>query len=221
MNNQKIMLNLGCGQTRPSGWINTDSSLNSLSQKLPLISLLVKKYHKSTVYDSNNAHYMDLRKPWHFLSNSVDVVYASHVFEHLSSKTAKLFMSEAYRVLKKDGVIRIVVPDLYKLAKQYIVSYDQGQEKASNDFLFIANLHRESTYPENRNFLAKLINSLQGYPHQHKYMYDSLSLKKILTENGFSQVQESSYNQSYYISEINQVESNKEGIPSIYIEGKK
>ena len=219
MSNQRILLNLGCGQNRPTDWTNTDSSLNSLAQKLPLINQLVKKYHKSTVYNSTNADYMDLRKSWNFSSDSVDVVYASHVFEHLNFKTSQLFMKEAYRTLKKNGAVRIVIPDLYQLAKQYTLDYEQGKKDASQKFLYALNLHLEGTYSERHNILLNFINWLQGHPHQHKYMYDVFSLKEILNKSGFSQLKESSYGQSQYIPEINQVESTGEGITSIYIEG--
>lgn len=46
---------------------------------------------------------MNLNRRWRFTSGSVDVVYASHVFEHLTLRTSGLFMSEAMRVLRLRG----------------------------------------------------------------------------------------------------------------------
>ncbi|MBD2139673.1 methyltransferase domain-containing protein [Anabaena sp. FACHB-1237] len=161
---------------------------------------------------------MDLNKRWRFTSASVDVVYASHVFEHLTLVTAKLFIQEAYRVIKPNGVIRIVVPDLYKLSKNYIHRYETGEQDASNELLYSLNLHQEGTYSADRNFLEKILNLIQGYPHQHKYMYDSFSLKKIISDAGFIDICESSYAVSSNIPEIKQVEFTKEGVPSVYIE---
>jgi hypothetical protein len=40
---RQVLLNLGCGQVRPEKWINTDPSLNSLAQSIPLLRLLVTK----------------------------------------------------------------------------------------------------------------------------------------------------------------------------------
>jgi len=87
---QRVLINLGCGQTRPVGWINTDSSLNSLLQSFPLIQRVLRNNSNAIVYASNNARYMNLNNPWKFASESVDVVYASHVFEHLSLSSACL-----------------------------------------------------------------------------------------------------------------------------------
>ncbi|KYC36865.1 hypothetical protein WA1_45225 [Scytonema hofmannii PCC 7110] len=218
---ERILLNLGCGQTRPLGWLNTDSSLNSLFQKYPLIKRLTRKIYKSIEYNTSNVMFMDLRYVWNFKDCSVDVVYACHVFEHLTLKTSQLFMSEAFRVLRPNGILRIVVPDLYQLAKNYVYRYEQGDEVASQEFLEVANLHQEGTYSKNRNILVKTLNFLQNYPHQHKYMYDASSIKKIMQANGFVDICESAYGESKYISEINQVEYTKEGVPSIYIESKK
>jgi ubiquinone/menaquinone biosynthesis C-methylase UbiE len=216
----RVLLNLGCGQNRPSGWVNTDSSLNSLLQKLPLFHNIAIQLLKSVEY-SSNAEYMDLRKPWRFSDNSVDVVYASHLFEHLSLSYAQQFLTKSYRVLKSGGVIRLVVPDLYQLAQIYIDSYKSKDTRAASNFLYWTNLFQENTYPDHLSPIVKAINLWQDYPHQHKYMYDFLSLEKTLLQAGFVDLQESSCAQSQYIPEIKQVEHNSEGVASIYLEARK
>ncbi len=47
-----------------------------------------------------------------FASNSVDVVYSEHFIEHLPKEGTKYFLAEAYRVLKRGGVHRILTPDI-------------------------------------------------------------------------------------------------------------
>lgn len=51
----------------------------------------------------------DIRDLWMFEDESVDVIVASHVLEHLTD--AKSALKEWYRVLKPEGVIAIAVPD--------------------------------------------------------------------------------------------------------------
>jgi len=41
------------------------------------------------------------------------------MLEHLDREEAKLFLREALRVLKSGGIIRLVLPDLGKLIKEY------------------------------------------------------------------------------------------------------
>jgi predicted SAM-dependent methyltransferase len=47
-----------------------------------------------------------------FADNTFDVVYHSHVLEHLQQETAHNLLRDCYRVLKSQGVLRVLVPDL-------------------------------------------------------------------------------------------------------------
>jgi len=89
-------LNLGCGLIYNKDWNNVD---------------LIK--NKDIIY-------YDISKGIPFGNNSLDVVYASHVLEHLSYESGKFLLNEINRVLKKNGVIRIAVPDLEIICKEYI-----------------------------------------------------------------------------------------------------
>lgn len=213
-------LNLGCGQTRPAGWINCDSSLNSLLQSSRLTRPIARGLLRTTRYTAS-ARYMDLRRRWPFRSDSIAVVYASHVLEHLPWSGAQHFLGEAQRVLQPLGVIRIVVPDLYQAAKQYVERYERGDPASAEGFLTTINLHQEGAYAPGRNFAIRWLNWLQGHPHQHKYMYDALTLPGLLVRHGFAQVAASSYGMSALIPEIRDVEATREGVPSIYFEARK
>ena len=215
-----LKLNLGCGSVRPENWINTDSSLNANIQKIPLIGKRISKLFNPVEYVSDNFRYMNLNKKWRFKDNSVDVVYASHLFEHLSLKSAALFMNEAYRCLKPGAAIRIVVPDLYKISKKYIEDYEAGNENASDFIMWAINMHREGQYG-NPGLLKKVVLEMQGYPHQHKFMYDEKSLAKLFRDTGFKQIESLSYGVSNLIGSIKDVEGTKESYLSVYIEAKK
>jgi predicted SAM-dependent methyltransferase len=90
-------LNLGCGNRYHKSWINIDFTSTGEG---------VLAY--------------DLTKGIPFDDNTFDVVYHSHVLEHFSKKDAVFFLKECFRVLKKNGIIRIAVPDLENIAKIYI-----------------------------------------------------------------------------------------------------
>ena len=212
-----IKLNLGCGSVRPEDWINTDSSLNANIQKIPLVGKRIAKLFNPVEYNSSNFRYMNLNKRWSFEDNSVDVVYASHLFEHLSLKSAALFMKEAYRCLKQGGVIRIVVPDLYKISKKYIQDYESGNEEASNFIMWAINMHREGQYG-NPGLFKKMILEIQGYPHQHKFMYDEKSMINLFKISGFNNIASLQYGISDLIECIGEVEGTRESYLSIYIE---
>ena len=217
-----IKLNLGCGAVRPTGWVNTDSSLNAHLQRMPVVGRLVQKVFKTVEYNSNNLVYMNLNKRWPYSDGSVDIVYASHLFEHLTLAAAELFLNEAYRCLKPGGIIRLVVPDLYKICKRYISEYENnGQANPSEFIMWAINMHREGQYGSKIGWARKMILEWQGYPHQHKFMYDEKSLSAKLKQHGFREILSLSYGESRYIPEIKEVEGTKESYLSIYLEGKR
>lgn len=216
-----LQLNLGCGHIRPEGWINTDSSLNALVQKFPLGPWISRKL-KSRTYESNNVTYMNLNKRWKYKSDSVDTVYASHLFEHLTQENAIKFLSEAFRTLKPGGSMRLVMPDLYLHAKEYVNTYSHNDSKPAENFMWALNLHKGGQYPPNRpvhNFLG----ALQGFPHQHKFMYDQATLKKLVESVGFNNIVYLEYGQSKYINNIIQVEFDRKLSygNSLYLEAQK
>jgi predicted SAM-dependent methyltransferase len=98
-------LNLGCGDRYHPDWTNVD-----------IVS----------TGESVIAH--DLTQGIPFPDASFDVVYHSHVIEHIPKTEAESFLKECYRVLRPQGVLRVVVPDLEQIAKTYLMAL----EKASN-----------------------------------------------------------------------------------------
>jgi predicted SAM-dependent methyltransferase len=94
-------LNLGCGAIYHDDWINIDYTSNSQ---------FVLEY--------------DLTKGIPKEDLSVDVVYHSHILEHFTKQQAVQFLKECFRVLKNNGIIRIVVPDLQFSVKEYMHSYN-------------------------------------------------------------------------------------------------
>jgi predicted SAM-dependent methyltransferase len=55
-----------------------------------------------------------------FSDNSFELVYHSHVLEHFLQEDGEHLIAECYRVLKKGGVLRIAIPDLEQIARNYI-----------------------------------------------------------------------------------------------------
>ena len=217
-----IKLNLGCGAVRPQGWVNTDSSLNAHIQRIPIVGSIVHKMFHTVEYSDNNVVYMNLNKRWPYKNDSVDIVYASHLFEHLTLPSAELFLNESYRCLTPGGVVRIVVPDLYKICKRYISEYEQSDKADPTEFIMWAiNMHREGQYGMKSGWMKKFILEWQGYPHQHKFMYDEKSLTKKLKEKGFNEIRSLRYGVSDYIPQIADVEGSKESYLSVYLEAKK
>jgi len=112
--NTLLMLNLGCGERTHHSWVNIDYSLKAKLQKLWFLRPFIR-----SVPLSNYLHH-DLRRGIPYDNDTVDVVYSSHVLEHMEKGQAPLFLREIHRVLKPNGIVRIVVPDLELSAREYL-----------------------------------------------------------------------------------------------------
>jgi predicted SAM-dependent methyltransferase len=100
-----LMLNLGCGDRFAPGWHNLDFvSVNPAVQRHNLLKELP------------------------FKDDSVDVIYHSHVLEHFSSSQSRIFLKHCYRKLKPGGIIRVVVPDLENICREYLKVFDGAIE---------------------------------------------------------------------------------------------
>jgi predicted SAM-dependent methyltransferase len=109
--------NLGCGNQICPGWINIDIVRTGPS---------VVAHDLSTGIPLPNA--------------SCEVVYHSHVLEHLKRPDAQFFMRECFRVLKPGGIIRVAVPDLEQVCRQYLLTLDQAlakEARAAYDYEWI------------------------------------------------------------------------------------
>lgn len=165
---------------------------------------------------ANGIRYLQLGRRFPWGNGKVDVVYASHVLEHLDNRTRNNFLKEAHRVLKPTGVIRIVVPDLYYHAKKYVENI-ATTESAAETFLHTIHLR----LPEESSLLKRVYYLWMGYPHLHKNMYDKYTLEHLVRDFKFAPVGYFSYGHSSNIMNIKDVEYRSEEDGSIYFEATK
>jgi predicted SAM-dependent methyltransferase len=178
-----MRINVGCGQTPTEGWRNFDNSLSLRLSKIPLLPYLLYRAGllKSSQYRFieyariNQIEYADATRGLPLPDGSVDVLYSSHMLEHLDQTGAELFLKEARRLLISGGIIRIVVPDLRKMARQYL---DSGDAEA---FLSASC----QSQPQTGTIVQRLRVLMVGTRH-HQWMYDGESLCRILLVHGFS-----------------------------------
>lgn len=119
------MVNLGCGEIGLAGWINIDWTLNARLIRNPSTRWLAHLLSRIGLMDMStnwppNLLLKDLRKGLPFKDGSVDFIYTSHFINLLKKYEVKYVLGECHRVLKKGGVVRIVVPDLELLARKYV-----------------------------------------------------------------------------------------------------
>jgi hypothetical protein len=200
------MVNFGSGNICPKGWIALDSSPSVLLSKLPYFYNLKKILFKlgiinKSIYQAKwpkGIIFWDMRWGIPFLKNSVDIIYASHFLEHLPQKSAFLFLKKCHAILKDNGTIRLVVPDIDILVENYIKKIQDDPISTTSEF----NLR---IFEEG----------------QHKHMYNFNSLSNLLVDIGFKNVKKFDFRKSK-ITDINKLETLKlKYYTSLYIEAQK
>ncbi len=175
-------INVGCGQSPIIGWRNFDNSLSLLISKIPFLPILLRNlgileeehYHFIEFARFNKIEYGDAAKGLPIPDGSVDVLYSSHMLEHLDRTEVDMFLKDASRMLCDGGIIRLSVPDLKKHVEQYI--------KSGNADAFL-----EATLlcaPRPKTIAQRLRVFVAGARH-HQWMYDAVSLSKLLEKHGF------------------------------------
>ena len=105
------MANIGCGATLHPAWDNFD-----------------------LVPSAPDVRSLDLARGISLPDYSYEVVYSSHVLEHLPRNVAPRVCREFYRILKSGGIVRLVVPDLEAIASNYLLALQaasQGDPQAA------------------------------------------------------------------------------------------
>ena len=166
-NNDRIKLHIGCGTVYKEGWINIDNNSDYNIKKLDFM--------------------WDLSKALPFPENSVDFIYNEHFLEHLSVEQGGGLLKEFMRVLKPNAVVRIAMPDLEKvvknyLNKNYLAENQVWLKKYGLDFI--------KTNAESINI------DFRWWGHQ--WLYDWEELERRLREAGFVKIKKCKLNESEY-----------------------
>lgn len=137
-----MKLHLGCGYKRLEGFVNVDIRPETNCDILDDVAVLKN-----------------------IENNSADLIYACHVLEHFNRTQYKDVLKRWTEILKSGGVLRVSVPDLYKVSE----------------------LHYTKKYS-----LKKLMGFLYGgqnYPENFHYIgFDFDTLKEDLEELGYKDV---------------------------------
>lgn len=168
---------LGCGRNPVSGGINLDNSPSVFLARHRVLCGIFKllgfiheeQFSFMKTIREKGIKYGDATK-LPFRENSVDVLYSCHTLEHMYEEELLASLNEAYRVLKKDGVLRIVIPDLSYLIEKYCVDKDAFCTK-----MYMGYKKR----PDRKTKLSLALFGFRG----HKWMYDGHFMKKFIEAN--------------------------------------
>jgi predicted SAM-dependent methyltransferase len=208
----RAMLNIGCGGRMHPEWNNVDFSPLVRLGRYPRVArvlnaarILSRKRYERLLRTDPNIICWDLRKGIPFESDTFDVVYHSHFLEHLDRRDAPGFLEECRRVLRPNGIIRVVVPDLQVLCRRCVNSYTRLEQSGTPSDELVRQ-HQEAVAVMIRQMVVATPygTTEQRYPVRlierwlrgdnvrageiHRWMYDGHTLGSLLRECGFREI---------------------------------
>jgi SAM-dependent methyltransferase len=207
-----IILNLGCGTKTSSACVNIDWSLTVRLVSNPILracaSRLLNADQMKKVRRLDKVLAYNLRKGIPLPAETADGVYHSHVLEHIDRDAVMKFLVEIKRVMKQGAIHRIVVPDLRRLAQEYLEDFsdDLGtvdwRVHDSRVASMIEQMVRRKSAavlglgPVRQKIETLIFGDARGRGETHQWMYDQISLAGMLGEAGFREIRQVDYKTS-------------------------
>lgn len=161
-----MILNLGCGGTRPpEPFLNVDTLIASFMFAGPEVDQLRA--------EANYVEYNILTTPWPWDHERADGILASHVIEHFTCLEAREILRQCHRVLKTGGILRVSVPDAAYFRAVYA---EDNAENAQR--LFGQPLYEQDRYSTMMDYALFFIG--------HKQVLSEDSLWCLIAQGGFT-----------------------------------
>ena len=126
---------------------------------------------------------INIAKKLPFEDNQFDLIYSSHVIEHIYKNEFKLFLSESYRILKEDGMNIIATPSLESISKFWYCDNNK-------DAIMIKIMkERYSKHMTENCFTSSQHINLMMRGFGHKYLYDQCLIEELGINAGYRNVE--------------------------------
>ena len=188
-------LHIGGGWRRLEGWLNAD---------LEVVPGVVN---------------MDATKPFPFADVTFRFVFSEHMIEHVPYEGGVAMLRECHRILRDDGVIRVVTPDLASIAALYSSTLSDAQKEYLSWFC-------AACLPQGRPHTVASAMNAQFRFWGHQFVYDEETLATALLTAGFTSITRKRLGQSNHpeLAHLENVQRYPEGfldIESVALEASK
>jgi predicted SAM-dependent methyltransferase len=173
LDSRPLRLHLGCGAHPKPGWVNID--LWSDRRRIPTDAGAIVINH-------------DLTGGLPIADDTCCEIYSSHFLEHLSAIEGARLLTDCYRVLRPGGRIRTCIPDFARLAQAYV----RGDEEYFSPLYDIFSGRIGDGIEGSGTIMDAVNNGLYQFG-EHRCMYDTEKLERLLTAIGFQGVTPSSF----------------------------
>ena len=192
---EKIFINLGSGSSAIKGFINID------------------------FFNVKNIDYSaDIRKPLKIDSGVVSGILCEHTIEHLTYTQAQHILNECYRVLKPNGVIRIILPDL----SIFIENYSAKNERWFKGWESLMFINSEDEIRSRRRLSSPMeAISFVTQEYGHLSAWDEETIAIYLRRAGFSKIMPTKYRVGQVDALLVDLDAEDRRYVSLYVEAMK
>lgn len=183
--NKSEYVQYGCGWSAPDEWRNFDASPTLRYERLPILGRLYTKNHDRFPI---NVEYGDIVKGLPVRQNSCAGVYCSHVLEHLSLADFRIALGNTKKILRPNGIFRLVLPDLEHSIHLY---KNDSSPEAALEFMRETSLGHETR----ARGLGGALRAWLGNSN-HLWMWDYPSIVPELEKQGFVDIRRAHYGDS-------------------------
>jgi len=175
-------INIGCGFHVGESWLNYDVTPTARLQKIPLFGKYI-----TTGNDTfpQNVIFGDIRKGLLSKPELAENIYCSHTLEHMCLEEMRLSLNNIYKMLKKGGSFRLIVPSLESRINHY------NANKDANDFIKNISMGQEKS---NKGLIGKLREIFGS--SRHLWMYDDKNMYNELQKLSFSKIRKCQFGDS-------------------------
>jgi ubiquinone/menaquinone biosynthesis C-methylase UbiE len=132
---------------------------------------------------------VDAAGPLPFGDDTFDVIYASHVLEHIPWYRTSRVLSEWTRVLKRGGWLEIWIPDGLKIARAFVAAEEIGSTEFYQDDWWRSNEHRDPTlWMSGRCYSYGDGTSKLAHQNWHRALFSERLLKEFFAEAGLTEI---------------------------------
>ena len=177
----------GCGTCAPEDWQNFDAGPAFwLQSRMPFVTPLLKK--RGFPEYPKNIKYGDVIKGLPVAPQSAQVIYCSHVLEHMSLNELRIALGNVFSYLRPGGTFRLVVPDLEQLIRTYL---DDTTTDAASRFMQDSHLGEKNV----TRGVKAMPTALFGRA-RHLWMWDYKGMAEELAAAGFTDIRRAQFGDS-------------------------
>jgi SAM-dependent methyltransferase len=138
----------------------------------------------------------DARKPLPFRDGTFDLVYASHIAEHIPWYQIEAALSEWVRIVKPGGAVEIWVPDALKIAKAFVAAEEEGSDEYHSDGWWRYNPEQDTCKWAAARFFSYGDGTGAGaHPNWHRGLFSPRYLARLMERSGLTDIRRMSYDE--------------------------